>query len=148
GGVLSLGLALVPGFPWPVFLAFGIPMTGIALWNRRHDVPILQGVLTRVGINVGPRPATPIEAPTADTELAPLPTVVLEGGPELVTASTRESLRTAAERAADRLREEFGAPITPPIVRVVTDLSGTRYRLWAFGICVAEAEEVNELEEV
>jgi type III secretion protein V len=76
-----------------------------------------------------------------------LPAVVLEGGPDLVTATTRDSLKAAVERAADRLREEFGAPITSPVVRVVADLQGSRYRLWAFGICVAEGEEVNELED-
>jgi type III secretion protein V len=150
GGLLALLLALVPGFPWPVFLAFGIPMTGIALWNRRHDVPALQGVFTRLGINVGARPPAAIEAPTSDSELAPLPAVVLEAAPALLTTTTREPLKAAAERAADRLREEFGAPITAPILRLAPDLPGTRYRLWTFGICIAEGEleDVDALEEV
>jgi type III secretion protein V len=74
--------------------------------------------------------------------LAPLPAVVLEGGPELVTA------KAAAERATDRLREEFGAPINTPILRISPDLPGARYRLWTYGICIAEGEGLDDLEEV
>ena len=146
GGILALLLALVPGFPWPVFLAFGIPLTGIALWRRRHDLPLVQNALSRLGVGVGARPATTDAPMDVDAELKPLPAVVLEAAPALVTAQTREPLKEAATRAADRLREEFGAPIATPILRVAPELSGNRYRLWTFGVCIAEGELVTTAE--
>src|SRR6185295_8341018 len=59
GGVLAFLLALVPGFPWPVFLAFGVAMTGTALWARRQSSEAVRSLLTRAGFALPAAPAQP-----------------------------------------------------------------------------------------
>jgi len=66
--------------------------------------------------------------------------VVLETSAELVESLGRDRLRTAALRTTERLREEYGAPIASPIVRVAPDLVGHHFRLTTFGVSVADTE--------
>jgi type III secretion protein V len=137
-GVLALLLAAVPGFPWPVFIAFGLPMVAAALWRRRHESAALRGLLSRLGFASSARPAT--EGPAIEPDLKPLPAVVLEVSADVIEAYGREPLTGAAQRVAERLREEYGAPIANPVLRVAADLPGGRYRLRTFGVCIADSE--------
>ena len=140
GGVLALLLALVPGFPWPVFLAFGVAMTGPALWKRRYEWPLLQVALARVGISPGVRPAA-AERPTAvEPDLKPLPTVIVETGRELMATASRDVLVSAVSRAAEKVREEFGVPISTPFVTLAPGLADYGYRLTIFGVWVADGD--------
>ena len=137
GGVLAFLLAFVPGFPWPVFVAFGCLLLSTALWRWRHESPWIQQLLARLG-NVS-APAN-VDAPTSEPDLKPPPAVVLETSAELVESLGRDRLRTAALRTTERLREEYGAPIASPIVRVAPDLVGHHFRLTTFGVSVADTE--------
>jgi type III secretion protein V len=139
GGVLALLLTLVPGFPWPVFLIFGVLMTGGVLWSWRYESPAIKNALTRVGLSAAVRPrAAPVEVP--DPDVKPLPPLFLEVGRQAVEAHGRQRLTDAAIHAAAGVREEFGAPIANPVLKVAPDLAGNRYRLGLFGIHIAEGE--------
>ncbi|HEY2464509.1 MAG TPA: flagellar biosynthesis protein FlhA [Steroidobacteraceae bacterium] len=138
GGVLALLLAAVPGFPWPVFVAFGLPMVAVALWQRRNESAALHGLLSRLGLASSARPA--LEAPYVEPDLKPLPAVVLEVGSDVIEAYGRERLSGAALRVAERLREEYGAPIANPVLRIAADLQSGRYRLKTFGVCIADSD--------
>jgi type III secretion protein V len=134
GGVLAFLLALVPGFPWPVFLAFGVLMAGSALWARRNDSTTVRGLLTRVGV---PLPSMPAPVPAGNgRDLEPLPELVLEVAPGVAT----EGFATVATQAVDAVREEFGAPIANPQVRGNPLLLGTAFRLMSFGVEIGEGE--------
>src|SRR4051812_20043729 len=69
GGALAFLLALVPGFPWPVFLVFGVVLVGSALWARRNESTAVRGLLERVGVPL-PAVAAPV---VASNGLEPLP---------------------------------------------------------------------------
>jgi type III secretion protein V len=128
GGVLAFLLALVPGFPWPVFLAFGVVMCGSALWARRNDSTTVRTWLAKAGL---PLPAAAGPVVTANgRDLDPLPELVLEVAPDLGS----ETLGVVATRAVDAVREEFGAPIASPVVRVNHRLAASSFRLTSFGV--------------
>ena len=137
-GVLAFLLALVPGFPWPVFLAFGVSMTGAALWARRKSSATVRNLLTRVGLSP---PVPPVEAVTSSgRDLEPLPELVLEVAPELMSSAGGERLSAVAIRAVDLVREEFGAPIANPVLRMSRALSGNAFRLTSFGLGIGEGD--------
>ncbi|MDE0855937.1 MAG: FHIPEP family type III secretion protein, partial [Nevskia sp.] len=50
GGLLALFLALVPGFPWPVFAALGLSLIGAWVWRGRHQFSVIAALLRRVGV--------------------------------------------------------------------------------------------------
>jgi type III secretion protein V len=138
GGVLAFLLALVPGFPWPVFLAFGVAMTGAALWARRLSSAAVRSLLTRVGLSPPAAPAQPVTYNGRDLE--PLPELVLELAPELMSSAGAERLSAVAIRAVDLVREEFGAPIANPVLRVNGGLNGNVFRLTSFGVGIGEGD--------
>jgi type III secretion protein V len=138
GGVLAFLLALVPGFPWPVFLAFGVVMTGAALWARRKSSAVVRSLLTRVGLSPPTVPVRPLTHNGRDLE--PLPELVLELAPELMSAHGAERLSAVAIRAVDLVREEFGAPIANPVLRVDRELNGNGFRLTSFGVGIGEGD--------
>jgi type III secretion protein V len=140
GGVLSFLLAFVPGFPWPVFVAFGCLLVSLALWRWRHESPWIQQLLVRLG-NTSAAPAH-LDAPSTEPDLKPPPAVVLEASVELFESLGRERLSAAVVRTAERLREEYGAPIASPVVRMAPGLVGNHFRLTTFGVSVADTELV------
>jgi type III secretion protein V len=138
GGLLAFLLAFVPGFPWPVFVVFGVLLVSAALWRWRHESVWVQQLLARLGRASAP----PAQAEThgSEPDLKPLPSVVLETSAELAELQGRERLSAVAVRAAERLREEYGAPIATPVLRVGADLVGKHFRLTTFGLTIAAAE--------
>jgi type III secretion protein V len=64
---------------------------------------------------------------------------VFEVAQGLIDTHGAEKLLSEATRVAEDLREEFGAPIASPVVRVAADLSGNQYRLRVFGVRLQEA---------
>jgi type III secretion protein V len=138
GGVLALLLALVPGFPWPVFLAFGLPLTAFGLWSHRHQSIAIKRMFTSVGFSAD-EDAKETEASSEEPTLKPLPSVIFEVTQEIADTHGTERLLGAVARAAEGLREEFGAPISNPVVRISSELSGYQYRLRVFGVRLPEA---------
>jgi type III secretion protein V len=137
-GVLAFLLALVPGFPWPVFLAFGVAMTGAALWARRESSAAVRNLLTRAGFSQPDLPAQPVTSNGRDLE--PLPELVLEVAPELMSSAGGARLSAVATRAVDLVREEFGAPIANPVLRMNRGLNGDVFRLTSFGVGIGEGD--------
>lgn len=138
GGLLALFLALVPGFPWPVFAALGLSLIGAWVWRGRHRFSVIAALLRRVG--VPPRPPLPAPVGEGEAELKPLPAVTVEAAPATLAALGNERLTAAANRAVERIREEFGAPIPYPVLRAEPLLAAGAYRVVAFGIDIAAGE--------
>jgi type III secretion protein V len=144
GGVLAFLLALVPGFPWPVFLSFAVAMIGSAVWARRQSSPTVRNFLTRAGLALPATPAAP--ATSNGRDLEPLPELVLEVAQELMSSGGAERLSAVAIRAVDLIREEFGAPIANPVLRVNRALNGSAFRLTSFGVAIGAGELVSGLD--
>lgn len=138
GGILAVLLALVPGFPWPVFLVIGFALLGASTWRHRNDWHTVRAVLAKAGF---PTPAT-TDSPAAAQEprLGPPPNVLLEVAAPLLQRDGREALLGAATRAVERLREEFGAPIPQASLLMNESLETHAYRLTAFGLRIVDAE--------
>lgn len=137
GGVLAFLLALVPGFPWPVFLVFGAAMTAAGLWAQRGRSPAVRSLLTRAGLRV---PSAPTAPQASDGELEPLPQLILEVTPELMSFAGLERLTALGTRAVDLVREEYGAPIANPMIRQRRGLTGSTFRLSSFGVVIGEGD--------
>jgi type III secretion protein V len=109
-------------------------MTGAALWARRHDSAAVRSLLTRAGVLL---PAAPGPVVTSNgRDLEPLPELILEIAPALRS----DGLGAVATAAVDAVREEFGAPIANPVVRVNHRLTGDSFRLTSFGVAIGEGE--------
>lgn len=140
GGFLSLLLALVPGFPWAVFVFLGLTMVGMAGWRHRHEWAPLRGILKQFG-GALPDPPPQTEAALPESELKPPPDLLLElssqpqGGSE-----SRERLTGCALRAVEDLREEYGVPVPNPTVRANETVAADSYRLTVFGVRVVQAK--------
>jgi type III secretion protein V len=139
GGVLATLLALVPGFPWPVFLALGLALLGASAWRHRHQWQALRTVLAKAGVPVGAAVAGP-EASSTRALLAPPPRVLLEVASELLARDGGEPLLGAATRAVEQLQEEFGAPIPQASLQVNAGLDANSFRLTAFGLRIVAGE--------
>ena len=139
GGVLAVLLALVPGFPWPVFLALGFALLGTSAWRHRNEWQPLRALLVRTGLTVAPA-TTESQSAATEARLGPPPTLLVEVAQPLLEREGREPLLAAATRAVERLREEYGAPIPPAALRVSATLGANSYRLTCFGLRIVEAE--------
>jgi type III secretion protein V len=139
GGSLALVLALVPGFPWPVFVVLGALMLSGVAWRHRQEWAPVRTILQKLGTPQTTHPQEP-DGAVSESQLEPLPDVILEVGPQLDEAETRQRLSRSATQTVSRLREEFGAPIPYPVVRVARDLPDYGCRMAVFGIRVAEAQ--------
>ncbi len=137
GGLLSLLLALVPGFPWPVFLVLGLTMLAVAVWRHGHEWAPLRGILRQLGAL--PDPPAQVEASPAESELKPPPDLLLEVSLRPQDTETRERLTGCALRAVEKLREEYGVPAPYPTVRANENLPADSYRLTVFGVRVLHA---------
>ena len=137
GGVLATLLALVPGFPWPVFLALGLALLGASAWRHRHQWQPLRTVLAKAGV---PAAAADTGPEASRAPLAPPPQVLVEVASELLAREGGEPLLGAATRAVERLRDEFGAPIPQASLQVNATLDANSYRLTAFGLRIAAGE--------
>jgi type III secretion protein V len=136
-GLLCLLLALVPGFPWPVFLALAALLLGSAAWRARHQLAPMRQLL-KLPSPPAPDPNAASAALTAEPlELAPPPAMLLEMAPSLLTRLGREHVGALAADAVGVLREQFGVPLPLPVVRPRRDLGDDGYALSAFGVRLA-----------
>jgi type III secretion protein V len=105
----------------------------------------VRNLLTRAGLAL---PAVPVEPLTTSSgrDLEPLPELVLEVAPELMSSAGGEKLSAVAIRAVDLVREEFGAPIANPVLRVNRGLNGNVFRLTSFGVGIGEGDLVSGLD--
>ncbi len=138
GGVLAILLALIPGFPWPVFVTLGGLMLGAVLWRYRREWAPAQAMLQKLGAPQASSPQEVERAAAQDSQLRPLPDVILEIGSEL--SDVRERIAYSATQTVARLRDEYGAPIAYPVVRAAGDLPGRDYRLAVFGVRILEGQ--------
>lgn len=133
GGVLSLLLALVPGFPWPVFLMLGSALLGGSLLRLHRQGQTLSGLMR----GASGRAVALLEAPQAHGSLEAPPAVSLELGPDLQIRHGREALQASAQAAVDQLRDRFGVPIAPPVLRTLTAADRDGYLLSVHGVRIA-----------
>jgi type III secretion protein V len=137
GGVLALLLATVPGFPAVVFGFLGLLMLGGFAWRARARIAPL-----RRWLQIEEPAAPPVDAEVvgADADLRPPPPLALDVDAGLVEALGRERLLAAANKAAERVREEYGVPVPTPTLRVSRELPRNGYRAAAFGVRIAFGE--------
>src|SRR5581483_8580332 len=105
GGALALLLALVPGFPWPVVVVLGVLILSGVLWRYRHEWAPVRAILQKLGAPDAAR-APEARGTQLDSQLRPLPDVILEIGSQLAEAESRERLTQSATQTVGRLREE------------------------------------------
>lgn len=135
GGALALLLALVPGFPWLVFLVLGLSLLGGSLWRaaQRGSVPWLRRITGGMPFDAQAQEDAPVE----HGELQVPPPVGIEIGRDALDRLTRAALQQRAQLAVDELRERFGVPIAAPDTRMLREGDGNDYRLKIHGVRVA-----------
>src|SRR5690606_28003015 len=131
-GLLAMLMALVPGFPWPVFLVLGAALLGYSAWRYRYEFESLRRMF-----RISDEEITAALKPVETDEFAPPPPLLLELSPGLAAMVGQEPPRARAAEAARRVRDEFGVPVPVPVVRVSAALAEAEYRLSAHGARVA-----------
>ncbi len=133
GGILSLLLTLVPGFPWPVFLLLGLVLLGWSAWKNPHPVllqwfPGLERKDTEENTqdtDSGPRPLEP---------LAPL---ALHVSGLLLESMGEMSLRSAMAGVIEDLRSAYGVPVPAAVVVEDNSLADNSYQLQSYAVRLA-----------
>jgi len=131
-GLLAILMALVPGFPWPVFLVLGVALLGYSAWRYRYEFESLRRMF-----RISDEEISAALKPVETDEFAPPPPLLLELAPGLAAMIGQEPPRARAADAARRVRDEYGVPVPVPVVRVSAALAETEYRLSAHGARVA-----------
>ncbi len=131
-GILSLLLALVPGFPTLVFLALGAGLLTLAAWRYRHQFDTL-----RRAFRVSPEEMTEIQKPADADDMAPPAPLQLELSPALAAAIGEQPAQAQLRDVVMQLRDEYGVPVPLPKTRVMAGLADDEYRLTAFGARLA-----------
>lgn len=133
-GCLAIGMALVPGFPKPVFLLLGAIALGFAAWRYRHGHDLL-----RRAFKVPEGEQAPAEKNAkSEDDVAPPAPLQLDLAPQLASGIGEAAMRERIVDVVRRLRDEYGVPLPVPVVKIAADLGdGGQYRLTAFGARIA-----------
>lgn len=129
GGILSLLLMFVPGFPWPIFLIMALLLLGYSAW--RHDFRNI-----RQHLPFGRPDASDVAIPvsTATEQFTPKAPVMFAIAPDLRSRVALDDLYVLSNSVISRLREEYGVPIPKSHVMVDERLSSMSYRFEAHGV--------------
>jgi type III secretion protein V len=120
----AVALALVPGFPWPLFLALAVVLGLLARAAARR----------RRGVAGAPAN----EAVAAQPTLPETSRIRVWLSPDLHAALPEERLRVALAAAASEVSEQLGVPIPPPLPGVGRGLDEQRFRIEIDAVPVAE----------
>ena len=131
-GILAVLLALVPGFPWPVFLVLGGGLLVLSAWRYRHQFDAL-----RRAFRVSDTEVAEAQKPAESDDMAPPAPLQLELSPALAAALGETPLRNRLKEVVTGLRAEFGVPVPFPATRVMPSLAEDEYRVTAFGARLA-----------
>ncbi len=133
GGVALL-MMFVPGFPPVVFGLLGLALVSLAAWRYRHEFTFLRRAFRVPMAELSPADA---RAAADVDDLAPPAPLLLELSPALAAALGEGGVRTELTETVQRLREETGVPVPPPVIRSDARLADDEYRLSAFGARLA-----------
>ncbi|MCG8610824.1 MAG: type III secretion system export apparatus subunit SctV, partial [Pseudomonadales bacterium] len=132
GGILSLLLTLVPGFPWPVFLVMGILLLLSFAW--RTGFPPLLKIMGKSPEVVSADSALVL---AESATLQPPDKVVLSLSPDMLSLAETSTWIRAFSVISQKVREEYGIPIPKATPRKNDRLTGYQYSLEAYGVTIA-----------
>lgn len=136
GGGLALLLAMVPGFPWMVFLVLGVALLGTYAWQSRYQFAVTRRLL-RLGDPVAEEQGGVL---VDDDPLAPPKPVMLVLDAGTCEVLTHARVQTAVNDEVGRIRDEYGVPVPMPGVRAAPGLIAGEYRLEAHGVRLATGQ--------
>jgi type III secretion protein V len=130
GGILSLLLTFVPGFPWLVFLLMGLALLGFSVIRQPSDFMVSKLSLLR-RFQVPDRSLSEISQPA---EMLPPPAVILWTHPDLISGMGESALMGVVVNAVNDIRQQYGAPVPGPVLKPDEKLALGGYALEAHGI--------------
>lgn len=129
GGLLSLLLMFVPGFPWPIFLVMALLLLGYSAW--KHD---FRNVRSLLPTNAAAAVESPQLAAAPTEPFSPRAPVIFSVASGVCDLVPIEELHAMINGVIADLREEYGVPIPTSTVSVDKKFTGTNYRLEAHGV--------------
>jgi type III secretion protein V len=148
GAVIMVGLAFIPGFPVPAFLALGVALAGGGYWSHRQRAtmaaaaPQLAGA-GKVGeaqrsLKSETKRAVPQSAPSSDVAKPARYRIAACLGRELAGRVMPESFGEKAAQARHHLAVELGIEPPPVELRVDQGIEPDHFRLELEGVPVVE----------
>jgi type III secretion protein V len=151
GAVIMVGLAFIPGFPVPAFLALGAALAGGGYWSHRQRVamaaasPALAGAGSKVreaqpGLKSETKHAVQQSAASSDVAKPARYRIAACVGRELAGRVMPESFSEKAAQVRHHLTVELG--IEPPAVELRVDqgIEPNHFRLELEGVPVVEGD--------
>lgn len=129
GGILSLLLMFVPGFPWPIFLIMAILLLGASAW--RHN---FQRIRQRIPFGKPETVDSPAFAGTTSEPMTPLAPVTFAIAPDLKDRLSIDAIFGLVNTVISQVREEYGVPIPKAHVQIDEKLGSMSYRFEAHGV--------------
>jgi type III secretion protein V len=150
GAVIMLGLAFIPGFPVPAFLALGAALAGGGYWSHRQRAamaaasPLLAGA-GKVGeaqpsLKSETKRVVPQSAASGDVARPARYRIAACLGRELAGRVMPESFSEKAAQARHHLTVELGIEPPPVELRVDQGIEPNHFRLELEGVPVVEGD--------
>jgi type III secretion protein V len=144
GATIMLGLAFIPGFPWPAFLALAVVFAAGGFWSRRQQAKAA-AALAPTGVTQPlksePKPAELSKSDDSSEAAKPTPyRIAVCLGQELGRRVPLESFNDEVTRVRHHLAADLG--MDPPQVelRVDQDMEADHFRIELEGVPVIEGE--------
>jgi type III secretion protein V len=135
--VVLVGMAFVPGFPWPVFLVLAIAFAAASFVAR----PSADGTAAAPLVGAQPGDAVTPTPPAARPALPPdVPPVAVLVGPSVHEAIGGNRLSRAVDGVRTAMSDKLGIVIPVVAVEVSDAVAGARYRIEVEGVPVEEGE--------
>ncbi len=129
GGILSLLLMFVPGFPWPIFLIMALLLLGYSAW--RHN---FQSIRQRLPFGKPETVDAPAFTGTTSEPMPPLAPVTFAIASDLKNRLSFEVIFGLVNAVISQVREEYGVPIPRSHVQIDEKLAPMGYRFEAHGV--------------
>jgi type III secretion protein V len=135
--VVLVGMAFIPGFPWPVFLVLALAFGAASFAARRSP----DGAVTTMRGDAEPgHAAMPSPAGTQPSLPTTVPPVVLLVAPDVFAAVGGERLASALDGARAAVSSNLGIAIPAVAIDAADQLGAGRYRIEVEGVPVEEGQ--------
>ncbi len=133
GGCLAFLFALIPGFPWPIFMILGLALVGQSLWKNKKKI---NGFLENRGRSNTEDSVEDGQANEGDLAPAPLEMAV---SPAMASYINPNLLTQIGNQVIIKISKKYGLSLPSIRVKVDRDLSKNEYQLTAHGISIGRA---------
>ncbi|OZG74778.1 EscV/YscV/HrcV family type III secretion system export apparatus protein [Hahella sp. CCB-MM4] len=138
GGILSLLLMTIPGFPWPVFLVLGLLLLGWTIW--KNPSPIVLRWFPGFAKAASSEAQSETDHSNDIRAIEPLAPVALSASKDLLDTLGASAVSLELNRVIGELRDNYGVPVPAAVIQEDRQLPAGGYQLESYGVRLARGQ--------